>query len=322
MPVPAAVREMAQKSMIPRMRMRSAARQLVIALLVLPFAFGSVLAEQLESTSVAELSPDRRPTLIVLPPLQGLMLAHHAHPLSQSRAEALAHALGLIVALPIIHNRARESLLPLPRLWTTDDADRGFMERLSAALEPGEANWPWRSLSLVKSGEEIDRLIGQLSGDDVAVALLGFELEDLGSYVQLGVQADLTFVRSTGTARESRVRTVIRHLAPRLPADPQRPRRSAGEFSAGGALDRLMGTAALDLSRALAVTIARDLTAGPPSPDDQGRRYASLGHKPKCRECSPNDLVLHEEPGRVWVVPAKLPGTILSLPTVDALPPG
>jgi hypothetical protein len=308
--------------MIPRMRMRGAARQLLIALFALPFAFGSALAEQLQSASVTELSPDLRPTLIVLPPLQGLMLAHHAHPLSQSRAEALAHALGLLVALPIIHHRARESLQPLPPSWRTDDADRGFMEQLSGALEPGEANWPWRELRIVKSGEEIDRLVSQLSGQDVAVALLGFELEDLGAHVQLSVQADVTFVRFAGTARESRVRTLIRHLAPRLDADPQRPRASAAQFRAAGPLDRLMSTAALDLSRVLAVTVARDVSAVASIAQPQGRRYGQLGRKPKCRECRADDPVLHEEPGRVWVAPTKLPGTVLSLPTVDSVPPG
>jgi len=295
------------------MLMRRAARRLPIALLMTALALGTALAGEDEPAPVTALSPDPRPVLIVLPPVDELMLAHHAHPLSQSKAEELALKHGLLIALPIIHQRARESLRPLPLPWRTDDPDRGFALTLSSALGHSQANWPWRALYIVKSGEDVDRLLAQLAGQDAVVALFSYELEELDDRVQLNARAEVTLVRAAGTPRESRVRTSIRHVAPSLYADPGHAKKWVTEFHTGGPLDQLVGVAALDLSRVLAVTVAHALTSAGPA-GGATRHFGDLARRPKCAECQPGDPVLHEEPGRVWVAPAKAAGTILSLP--------
>jgi len=293
--------------------MRRAAGQLPVMLVLTALASGGAFGRDDEPAPVAALSPDQRPVLIVLPPIDELMLAHHAHRLSPSKAESLARELGLFLALPIIRSRARESVQPLPGPWRTDDRDRGFTEQLNAALDHSQANWPWRAINIVQSREEIDRLQSQLAGQDVAVAQFSYELEELAGHVQLNASADVTLVSGSGTPRESRLRTRIRHFAPSVSGDPRHAAAAAAEFHAGGRFDQLVSGAALDLSRALAVTVAHALTASP-APAAPARHFAELARKPTCAECRGSDPVLHEEPGRVWVAPAKTAGTILSLP--------
>ena len=287
-------------------------RQLPVTLILTALTCGAAFGRDDEPASVAALSPDQRPVLIVMPPVEELMLAHHAHRLSQSKAESLARELGLLLALPIIRSRARESVQSLPPVWRTDDGDRGFNEQLAAALGHSQANWPWRAMKIVTSREEVDRLQGQLAAQDVAVAQFSYELEELTGRVQLNATADVTLVDASGTARESRVRTRIRHVAHSLAADPRHPASAVPQFRAGGPIDQLVSAAALDLSRALAVTVARGLTS--PAAAASPHPYADLARKPKCPECQGSDPVLHEEPGRVWIAPARTPGTILSLP--------
>ncbi|HTW38721.1 MAG TPA: hypothetical protein VMD49_09150 [Steroidobacteraceae bacterium] len=263
---------------------------------------------------IATLSPDARPTLVIVDAPAELMIMHHAHPLPPGKAEELALRLGLFAAGPIIRRYAREGTDPLPRAWRTDEPDRGFAEALSGALDRTQSNWPWRALRIAGSSTEAnDVLAGLMSGEDVVLVTFQYVLEDQMRSVQLNAQAHVRFVRDEGTARESRTQFTIEHLSRPLAADWGHPRKYAAEFRSDGPLDQLVASAALDLSRALAVTVAR-LTTAAPDVRLTGRHFADLLVKPKCPECRPGDAVLHEEPGRVWVTPSRLAGTVLSLP--------
>jgi hypothetical protein len=291
------------------MLMMRAALRLLSTLIALSLALAPVCAA---SAPVAVLSPDERPMLILVSAPEELLVVHHAHPLPPSTAEQLALKFGLFIAGPIIRRRARESVGPLPVAWRTDARDRGFLQELSSTLERTQANWPWRVLRLAASNQEAEALAERSKGD-VAVVSFTLELEDLERQVQLRATAQVLFTRAAGTPGESRTYLLIRHFAPALPADTAHPERSAMLFRKGGALDREVSLAAFDLSRALAVTIAR-LTSPTPTGPIASHRYADLAVKPRCTECRPEDAVLHEEPTRVWVAPAHRPGTVLSLP--------
>ena len=284
-------------------------RHSVLPVLALFLAWARAFAED----AVTGLSPDQRPTLIVVAPPSELMLAHHAHPLNPNAAERLALKLGLLLAAPIIRDNARESRDPLPPPWRSAQPDRGFLSELKAALDRSGANWPWRALRFASSAEAADAVVGELKGEDVAVATIGTELTEHSRDVQLSADVTVTIIRAVATAREMRTVVVIRHLSEPLPATRDRADKYAAAFRAGGTLDQMVNSAALDLSRMLAVTIARAAT---PSPAAQApnRRFGDLARKPRCSECRSGDPVLHEEPGRVWIAPFKSQGTILSLP--------
>jgi hypothetical protein len=290
---------------------RGAPRPL-LTLLALTLAWDTVWANQGDAP-VAALAPDQRPTLVVITEPGSIVLVHHAHPLPQSKAEQLALKLGLIIAIPIIRRRARESSVPLPAAWSTAAADHRFTQELTAALDRTQVNWPWRSLRIVATPAEASAIGGELKGQDVAIVRFSLQLEDLERAVQFSAEAHLLLVRNADTLRESRTQILIRHLAPQLPADAEHPERSAALFQAGGPFDQMVGVAAHDLTRALAVTIARLATPTPVGPI-VSRHFVELAIHPKCPECRPDDTVLHEEPGRVWVAPSALPGTVLSLP--------
>ncbi|HTX23679.1 MAG TPA: hypothetical protein VMD03_03395 [Steroidobacteraceae bacterium] len=267
---------------------------------------------------VATLSPDQRPTLVIVDAPAELMIVHHAHPLPPNRAEELALKLGLFVAGPIIRRYAREGVDPLPSAWASGEPDRGFAAALAAALDRPQANWPWRALSIAASVTEAnDVLAGLMTGQDVVLVTFHYELVDQLHTVQLMARAHVRFVRDAGTPRESRTEFSIEHLSQPLVADWGHPRKYAAEFRPGGPLDQRVDAAALDLSHALAVTIAR-LTTAAPDVRLPGRHFADLPDKPTCPECRPTDAVLHVEPGRIWVAPASLAGTVLSLPVPGA----
>jgi hypothetical protein len=247
------------------------------------------------------LSPDERPILFVEPPSDALMLVRRP---SLSTTQRLALSLGLGA-------RPRGAAGPLPAMWRTARPDRGLAQELSAALAPSDANWPWRELQVLANSHALDRQLALLAREDVAIAQLGFELEDLGSRVQFVAHADVTIARALGTSREARTHMLLRHLAAPLSAQAAHPQRSVQEFRPGGPLDQRIAAAALDLSRLLAVTIAR---AAAPGAAPAGRRLKELTRRPECSECRADDVILHEEPGRIWIAPAKSPGTILSLP--------
>ncbi|MGH8227189.1 MAG: hypothetical protein ACRET2_10710 [Steroidobacteraceae bacterium] len=259
------------------------------------------------------LSPDQRPTLVIVAMASPLLIAHHPHPLSDAAAEQLALKIGLQAAVPIIRRDARQGLDPLPDAWKSGEPDRGFTAALAAALERPQANWPWRDLRIVQSQADVRDAISELTGQDVAIATIKCELEDWMHTVQYSAVAHVRLLRAVGTPHESRTQFTIRHLSKRLTADWGDARQYAAVFKADGPLDHVVGAAALDLSRVLAVTIAR-LTTATPDVQIAGRRFSALPEKPDCSACEPSDPVLHTEPGRVWVAPSKLAGTVLSLP--------
>ncbi len=293
------------------MRIRSAARRVFIQWAALALVGAPAWADA--SAPAAALSPDQRPTLVIVAVPTGLTIVHHAHPLPPNKAEQLALKLGLFIAAPIIRRHARDGWDPLPRAWQTDEPDRGFDAALSAALDPAQqANWPWRALKIVSSSAEADAALAQLAGHDAAVATFKCELEDQMRAVQLVARASVRLVRDAGAAGEAQTQFNIRHYGRPIAADWGRPRKYAAAFRRGGPLDRQISAAALDLSHALAVVIARLTT--PSTLETSSRHYGDLAHKPKCPQCRPGDPVLHEEPGRVWVIPARLGATLLSLP--------
>jgi hypothetical protein len=286
----------------------------VLAIAVVPAGPGALAWADQTSPPIATLSPDVRPTLVIVDAPAELMIMHHAHPLPPDKAEELTLKLGLSTAGPIIRRYARDGTDPLPRAWRTDEPDRGFAAALAAALDRTQSNWPWRALRIAASTTEANDVLAELtSGQDVVLVTFQYVLEDQLSSVQLTARARVRLVRDAGTPRESRTEFTIEHLSQALAADWGHPDKSASEFRADGALDQMVDAAALDLSRALAVTIAR-LTTAAPEVRATGRHFADLLVKPKCAECRPNDAVLHEEPGRVWVAPSRLAGTVLSLP--------
>lgn len=305
--------------MIALMRTSSADWRRHLAQVAISFVLALALASaagaaEMSSPPVATLSPDERPTLVIVDAPAELMIMHHAHPLPPSKAEELALKLGLFTAGPIIRRYAREGTDPLPQAWRTDEPDRGFATAVAGALDRTQANWPWRELRIAGSDTEANDVLASLmAGQDVVLVTFQYVLEDQLHTVQLDARARVKFVRDAGTPRESRTQFTIEHLSHTLDADWGHPSKYAAEFRSGGALDQMVDGAALDLSRALAVTVARMTTA---APDLQatGRHFADLLEKPKCPQCRPNDAVLHEEPGRVWVAPSSLAGTVLSLP--------
>ncbi len=272
-----------------------------------------VLAIAASGAPATALSPDQRPTLVIVAAPTALLIAHHPHPLSPTEAEQLALKLGLYTAGPIIRRLARAGLDPLPLAWQSGDPDRGFTAGLAAALDRSQANWPWRALKIVASEAEANDAVSELTGQDVAVVTFKCELEDWIHTVQFSARAQVKLLRGAGTPQESRTQFSIRHLSTPLVADWGSARKYSAVFRPGGPLDQAVNAAALDLSRALAVTIAR-LTTATPNIQIAGREFGQLPDKPKCPECRPDDAVLHVEPGRVWVAPAKLAGTVLSLP--------
>ncbi len=301
------------------MRIPSTARRPALTLAALAWvstaalAWTAPLASAASLAPVTALSPDQRPTLVIVASPAALLIAHHPHPLSAAEAEQLALNVGLEAAEPIIRRQARTGLDPLPQAWQSGDPDRGFTEALAAALDRTQANWPWRTLRIVATQPEADSAVADLTGEDVAVVSFHCELEDWIHTVQFSARARVKLLRAAGTPQESRTQFGIDHLSMPLAADWGRARKYEAVFRPGGPLDQSVDAAALDLSRALAVTIAR-LTTGTPNIRIGGRQFGELPDKPICPECRPDDAVLHEEPGRVWVAPSKLAGTVLSLP--------
>ena len=295
------------------MRIRSAAGRVSIVWSSLALVFLSGWARA-SAPAPAALSPDQRPTLVIIAEPSPLTVVHHANPMPPAEAEQLALKLGLYAAMPIIRRRARDGWDPLPRAWETDQPDRGFSADLAAALDPAQqANWPWRALKIVKSSAEADAAIAQLTGQDAAVASFKCELEDQLHAVQLIARATVSLIRGAGEPGQSRTHFNIRHYGRPVEADWGRPRQYAVVFRSGGAIDEQVNAAALDLSHALAVIVARLTT--PQTLEAATRHYGDLSRKPQCPECRPGDPVIHEEPHRVWVIPARLGATLLSLPT-------
>ncbi len=258
---------------------------------------------QSSADAVTALSPDERPALIVQLPEGALMLARQPSP---SAAQRLASSLGL-------GTRPRQTLEPLPPPWRTAQPDRGLAGELRAALDHTQANWPWRELRLLEGAGQMDRELARNAGADVAISRISLELEDFGARVALLARAEITIVRALGTAREARSQVLLRHLGAPFSADSAHARRDSSPFRPGGALDESVRVAALDLTRLLAVTIERadapgGLTAG------SSRRVRDLPHTQSCSQCRPEDTVLHQEPGRIWIAPARSPNTILSRP--------
>lgn len=261
----------------------------------------------------AALSPDQRPTLVIVSPPTALTIVHHARPLPPAEAEQLALKLGLEAAVPIIRRRARDGWDPLPRAWQTDEPDRGFSADISAALDPAQqANWPWRALKIVTSSAEADAALAELSGQDAAIATFKCELEDDFRTVQLVARATVRLIHDAGAAGQKETQFNIRHYGRPIAADWGRPRKYAITFRSGGPIDDEVSGAALDLSHALAVIIARLTT--PETLTAASRQFGDLTHKPTCPECRAADPVIHQEPGRVWIIPARLGATLLSLP--------
>jgi hypothetical protein len=295
------------------MRIWSAARRVSIESAALALVLLPVGASASAQPPAAALSPDQRPTLVIVAAPMALTIVHHANPLPEAEAEKLALDIGLDAAVPIIRRRARDGWDPLPRAWQTGEPDRGFFADMSAALDPAQqANWPWRALKIVTSSAEAEAALSQLSGQDAAIATFRSELEDQLSAVQLVARANVRLIHNAGTPGQSSMQFNIRRYGHPIVADWGRPRKYAATFQSGGALDEEVSASALDLSHALAVVIARLTT--PPTLMTASRHYGDLAHKPSCPECLPGDPVIHEEPGRVWVIPTRLRATLLSLP--------
>ena len=295
------------------MRIWSAARRLSIGWAVLVLILLPAWANASAPAPAAALSPDQRPTLVIVAAPKGLTIVHHANPLPEAEAEQLALNIGLYAAVPIIRRLARDGWDPLPRAWQTEQPDRGFFADVSDALDPAQqANWPWRALKIVNSTAEAETALAQLSGQDAAIATFKCELEDQLHSVQLIARANVKLIRNAGTQAQSGTQFNIRRYGSPIAADWGRPRKYAATFRSGGPLDEEMNAAALDLSHALAVVIARLTT--PTTLDATNRHFGDLTRKPRCPKCRPGDPVIHEEPGRVWVMPARLGATLLSLP--------
>ncbi len=291
----------------------SATRRISIGLAVLALVLLSGWADASAPGPAAALSPDQRPTLVIVAAPMALTIVHHANPMPPAEAEQLALKIGLYAAVPIIRRLARDGWDPLPRAWQTEQPDRGFFAAVSAALDPAQqANWPWRALKIVTSSAEAETALAQLSGQDAAIATFKCDLDDQLHAVQLIARANVKLIRSAGTQAQSGTQFNIRRYGNPIVADWGSPRKYAVTFRSGGPLDEEVSAAALDLSHALAVVIARLTT--PTTLDAANRHFGDLTRKPRCPECRPGDPVIHEEPGRVWVVPARLGATLLSLP--------
>jgi hypothetical protein len=297
------------------MRTWSAARRGFLKWAALALCAAPGLAGAASPAPTTSISPDQRPTLLIVAAPTALTIVHHPHPMPVEEAEQLVLQLGMSAAMPIIRRHARGGRDPLPRAWRTDEPDRGFAADVADALDPGQqSNWPWRALKIVSSSDDAHAALAQLEGRDAAIVTFHCELEDHLSTVQLLARANVTMIRASGTPSESRTRFSILHYARPITADWSKPKQSAAPFRADGLLDQEVDEAALDLSHALAVTIARLTTPAAPNLQTVKRRFGDLAHKPHCAPCRPSDPVLHQEPGRVWVAPAQLGGDVLSLP--------
>jgi hypothetical protein len=283
------------------MRTRSAAKKALVVSAALCLAWSNSFSQSPEDADTA-LSPDERPSLLVLLP-DALMLVHRPR---LSAAQRLALSLGL-------RSRPRDTVEPLPAPWRTSQPDRGFAQNLESALDPTQANWPWRALRVFTSSDLLERQLAALAGEDAAIVRLAVELDGAGTRVQLVARAELAMRHAIGTARETRSQVLLQHLAAPVPAQADRAQRSVAPFRPGGTLDQSVAAAALDLSRMLAVTVARTDEPGIAAPPS-ARRFKDAVPKPQCAECRPEDVILHEEPGRIWIAPASTPATILSLP--------
>lgn len=295
-----------------RMLPRSRLRRPVLLLAVLACAVAT-LAQADPLAPVTSISPDQRPTLIIVSKPAVLLIRHHPRPLSPLAVEAMTLKLGLQAARPAILRYERRGLDPLPPAWRSGRPDRAFAAALAAALDRAQANWPWRDLEIVPSIAKARAAIAALKGHDVVLVTFHCELEDRIHTVQYSAEARVELLRDAGTTRESRTRFDIRHLSGELAADWGEPRRYAAVFRSGGPFDQAVDSAAFDLSRVLAVTVAR-LTTATPDIQIAGLEYGELARKPDCPVCRAGDTVLQQEPGRVWVAPRQLDGTILSLP--------
>jgi hypothetical protein len=238
-----------------------------------------------------ELSPDRRPVLILEPPQGGLMLVHH------------------VVLLP--DHRA-----PLPAAWRTPEPDRGFAAALLLQLSHVAANWPWRTLIVSTSGPESDSQLQTLTGEVAVVVVVNDELLDLGGKVQFQVSMQLVTVRAIATGHETREPTPVQYFAPVLVADSAMPHRSRATFAMDGPLDDQVDTAVTDLSQFLAAIVAR--VSVPESLRAHNPTLGELGAHPVCGPCRASDPVVYQQPGRVWVRVAKRGGSILALPLQSA----
>lgn len=252
---------------------------------------GAVQGETLGPAT--ELSPDRRPVLLLQPPQGQLMLVRHT------------------VLLP--NHRG-----PLPAPWRTAEPDRGFTAALLMQLSHVAANWPWRTLILSTSAPESDSQLQTLAGEDAVVAVVHDELVDLKGRVQLHVTMELVTVRAIATRQENRAQTPVEYFAPLLAADSAMPRRSLAVFAMDGPLDDQVSTAAIDLSQFLATSVAR--VSVPESLRAHNPSLAELGAHPVCGACRASDPVVYQQPGRVWVRVAKSGGSILSLPLQSVRP--
>jgi hypothetical protein len=240
-----------------------------------------------------ELSPDRRPVLLLEPPQGQLLLVRHTMLLPNHRA-------------------------PLPAPWRTSEPDRGFSAALSTQLSHVAANWPWRMLIRSSSGPESNSQLQTLGGEDAVVAVMHDELVDLKGKVQFHVTLQLLTVRAIATRQETRAKIPVQYFAPLLVADSGMPRRSQAAFAMDGSLDDQVSTAATDLSQFLATIVAR--ISVPESLRAHNPTLGELGAHPVCGECSASDPVVYQQPGRVWVRVAKSGGSILSLPLQSARP--
>lgn len=252
---------------------------------------GAVQAET--PAPATELSPDRRPVLLLEPPQGQLMLVRHA------------------LLLPVHRG-------PLPVPWRTPEPDRGFTTALLMQLSHVAANWPWRTLILSSSGPQSDSQLQTLAGEDAVVAVVHDELLDLKGKVQFHVTLELVTVRAIATRQETRAQTPVEYFAPLLVGDSGKPRRHMASFAMDGPLDDQVSTAAIDLSQFLATMVAR--ISVPESLRAHNPSLAELGVHPVCADCRASDPVVYQQPGRVWVRVAKSGGSILSLPLQSARP--
>jgi hypothetical protein len=250
---------------------------------------GAVRAANLAPAT--ELSPDRRPVLILEPPQGALLLVHHGALLPDHRG-------------------------PLPSAWRTPEPDRGFTAALLMQLSHVAANWPWRTLIVSTSGPESDSQLQTLTGEDAVVVVVHDELVDLGGKVQFQVSLELVTVRAIATRHETRVQTPVQYLAPALVADSAMPRRSLAAFAPDGPLDDQVSTAVTDLSQFLATIVAR--VSVPESLRAHNPTLGELGAHPICGQCRASDPVVYQQPGRVWVRVGKRGGSILALPLQSA----
>jgi hypothetical protein len=250
---------------------------------------GAVQAASLAPAT--ELSPDRRPVLILEPPQGGLMLVHHGVLLPDHRA-------------------------PLPAAWRTAEPDRGFAAALLMQLSHVAANWPWRTLIVSTSGPESDSQLQTLTGEDAVVVVVHDEVVNLGGRVQFQVSMELATVRAIATGHETREQTPVRYFAPVLVADSAMPHRSRAAFALDGPLDDQVSTAVTDLSQFLATIVAR--VSVPESLRAHNPTLGELGAHPVCGQCRASDPVVYQQPGRVWVRVGKQGGSILALPLQSA----